>query len=104
MNSGAFLVIERLFLPDQQYVLLIMTMHENSNDRRKKTWLSVRGMMGMAMGVVYLVVALAVVYLEKTGQIHIGTVIAYIIASLMFLYGLFRIYRGYQQLKGKAFY
>jgi len=56
----------------------------------------------MAMGVLYLLAGIGVVYAEKQKMIAIGTTFSYVICGLMCGYGLFRIYRGYTRLSGKG--
>ena len=73
------------------------------NNRQRKSFDHIRGIMGMSMGVIYIVIALAVIYMQKAKQIHIGDALSYIIAALMAAYGIFRIYRGYKQMKGQGF-
>ena len=63
--------------------------HKNSFDK-------VRGITGMAMGIVYIMAAFMVVFAEKHRMIDIGITTAFIIGILAFLYGIFRIYRGWK--------
>jgi hypothetical protein len=59
--------------------------------------------MGMGMGIIYIVIACCVVYFEKIGQIDVGQTFSYIVAGLMAGYGIFRIYRGFKQMKGEGY-
>lgn len=72
-------------------------------NRTKKSFNNIRGIMGMSMGVIYLVIACCVVYFEKIHQINIGETFSYIVAGLMAGYGIFRIYRGFKQMKGEGY-
>lgn len=73
------------------------------NNRKRQSFNKIRGTMGMAMGVIYLLIAVCVIYFEKVGQIDIGEVFSYLVGGLMAGYGIFRIYRGYKQMKGEGY-
>jgi len=70
---------------------------------KRKSFDSIRGTMGMAMGVIYLIIAACVVYFEHIHQIDIGPIFSYLVAGLMAAYGIFRIYRGYKMMKGEGY-
>lgn len=76
----------------------------DQNNNRRKSFNRVRGIMGLSMGIIYLIIAVGVVYFEQKGQINIGKTLSYMIGGLMFFYGIFRIYRGYKQIKGEINY
>jgi hypothetical protein len=78
-----------------------MSFDQNRNSRQ--SFNKIRGMMGMAMGLIYIVIACCVVYFEKIKQIDIGETFSYIVAGLMAGYGIFRIYRGLKQMKGEGY-
>lgn len=73
------------------------------NNRQRKSFDNIRGIMGMSMGVIYVIISFAVVYMQKAKQINIGDTLSYIIAALMAAYGIFRIYRGFKQMRGQGF-
>lgn len=77
-------------------------MSVEKGNRNKKSFDNIRGIMGMSMGVIYLIIAACVVYFERIKQIDIGEVFSYIVAGLMAAYGIFRIYRGYKMMKGEV--
>lgn len=56
----------------------------------------VRGLTGIAMGIVYLFVAAFMVFANQKQMLHLGNGTTYLVASLAGLYGLFRIWRGWQ--------
>lgn len=70
---------------------------------RKKSFNSVRGIMGISMGLIYVIIAVLVIYFQRSGQLNIGATISYIIAGLMAGYGIFRVYRGYKQMTGEGY-
>jgi hypothetical protein len=74
-------------------------MKYDPNQRRRNNFDKVRGTIGITMGLIYIAVAITVVYFEKNGLIQIGTAFSYMVAALMLAYGVFRIYRGYKQFK-----
>lgn len=74
----------------------------NAN-RKKQQFNSIRGIMGISMGVIYLIIACCVVYFEKTKQIDIGKTFSYLVGGLMAGYGIFRIYRGFKMMRGQGF-
>lgn len=76
-------------------------MSYQQDNSKKKSFNSVRGIMGMSMGVIYLIIAVCVVYFEKIHQIDIGEIFSYMAGGLMAAYGIFRIYRGYKMMKGE---
>jgi len=71
---------------------------------RRNSMNNVRGIMGMAMGVIYVVLAFAVVYFQRSGQIlQDQQTLSFVIAGLMVGYGIFRVYRGYKIFKGQGY-
>ncbi len=77
--------------------------YKPDNNRQRKSFDQIRGIMGISMGVIYVIIAFAVVYMQRAKQINIGDTLSYIIAALMAAYGIFRMYRGYKQMKGQGF-
>jgi uncharacterized membrane protein HdeD (DUF308 family) len=58
-----------------------------------------RAWMHMAMGVVYLLFAALIFNVKKFASIDLGPASAYVFSALLALYGVFRIWRGYTDLK-----
>ena len=77
--------------------------YKPDNYRQRKSFDHIRCIMGISMGVIYVIIAFAVVYMQRAKQINIGDTLSYIIAGLMAAYGIFRMYRGYKQMKGEGF-
>jgi len=79
-----------------------MTFEERPNKRNSMN--NVRGIMGMTMGVIYVALAVAVIYFQRSGQIlQDQQTLSYLIAGLMVGYGIFRVYRGYKIFKGDGY-
>lgn len=72
------------------------------SDKRRESADRFRGIFHIAMGVLYLLVGIGVVYAEKQKMVAIGATFSYIICGLMCGYGVFRIYRGYARMTGKG--
>lgn len=53
----------------------------------------------IAMGVMYVFFALLILNLKSFGSIELGNNVTYALSALLAFYGLFRIYRGVQDLK-----
>lgn len=73
-----------------------------SSDNRNKNYTKFRGIIHFTMGILYLLMGGATVYLVKIGYFNIEMAMGYVIGGLMFAYGIFRIFRGIQRLRGKA--
>ncbi len=58
-----------------------------------------RAWLNLAMGVIYILLGGGVMYLKYFGTIELGAVLAYFLGALFMVYGLFRIWRGWQDLK-----
>jgi len=59
-----------------------------------------RGLTGMAMGVIYILVGIFMLVAEnKLFNLGNDDVLTYLIASVAILYGLFRIWRGWTMRK-----
>lgn len=61
-----------------------------------------KGIVHVLIGIVYMVIGATVIYANNNKYIDIDNVMAYILCGLFTVYGLFRIYRGYLRIKGKA--
>lgn len=60
-----------------------------------------KGIMHIGIGIIYMVLAVVVVYAERNKFIDVGDTFSYIMCGLFGVYGLFRIYRGYRRVSGK---
>lgn len=82
----------------------------NNNDvfppqqsKRNESYTRFRGILHFTMGVLYILMGSAIIYLRnKKILFDIDMTLAYLIGGLMIAYGIFRVYRGWQRLTGKA--
>lgn len=58
-----------------------------------------RSYMHMGAGLVYLIVGVAVLFMRKFGTIELNSVSTWGLSGLCLLYGVFRIWRGFTDLK-----
>ncbi len=61
---------------------------------------SFRGAIHIGIGLLYIAVGCVVGYYKSFGTIVLSNGVAYAITSLMVLYGGFRIYRGWMDMRG----
>jgi len=73
--------------------------YEENNERGP--YRSFRHTLDLGMGVLYIVIASAILSLKYFGTMELSSTFAYILGGLMFLYGVFRIYRGIQGIRSK---
>lgn len=71
-------------------------MNQEPSKPRQNQMDKVRSLTGMAMGVVYIFVAAFLVFANQKKMLNLGDTTSYLVASLAVLYGLFRIWRGWQ--------
>ncbi len=71
-------------------------------DNQKKNYTKFRGIIHFTMGILYVLMGIASVYLVKIGFFNLDLSMGYLIGGLMLAYGIFRIFRGIQRLRGKA--
>ncbi len=71
-------------------------MSYDSGKKGRASFHKMRGYTGIAMGVIYLIIAGFIFNFAKVDPLHVGTGISYAISGLMAAYGVFRIYRGYK--------
>ncbi len=58
-----------------------------------------RAYMHIAMGVVYIIFGVMVFYIKRFGSIDLSTPVVYMLSALLFVYGAFRIWRGFADIK-----
>lgn len=58
-----------------------------------------RSILHIGMGGLYLVLAVAVIYLQHFGSVPLGRGTAIALGILLFLYGSFRLWRGFTDLR-----
>lgn len=66
---------------------------------RRRPMEKAKGMTGMAMGVIYIMVGIFMFIAQQRNMLGMDKTFTYIVASLIILYGFFRIWRGRQMRK-----
>ncbi|MBS1688267.1 MAG: hypothetical protein JSS96_06050 [Bacteroidetes bacterium] len=73
--------------------------YDENNERTP--YRSFRSTLDLGMGVLYLVIASAILSLKYFGTMELSSGFAYVLGGLMFLYGAFRIYRGIRSIRDR---
>ena len=68
-------------------------------NERNSAYLKFRASMHIAMGIVYLLLGTAILYLKAFGSLDLDPPWPYIVGGLMIAYGLFRLWRGMADMK-----
>lgn len=71
------------------------------SDKRSRSYARMRGTIHLSMGIVYLLLGAFVLWKGKE-SFNLETTFAYPLGGLMILYGIYRVYRGWQRMTGKA--
>lgn len=74
-------------------------MNPEERNARSKGYNNFRGSLHIGMGGLYLVIGSAVIYFKNFGALELSGAMAYSIGAAMLLYGGFRIWRGWMDLK-----
>jgi uncharacterized membrane protein HdeD (DUF308 family) len=75
-------------------------MEENS--RSRKAYTQMRAGMHIGMGILYIIIGILLLYVKYFGAIELSPVLAYSLGTLMFCYGIFRIWRGFKDMRAKG--
>jgi uncharacterized membrane protein HdeD (DUF308 family) len=76
-----------------------MSIFENQGNDAPAKW---RSWMHIVMGIVYILFGILIYKFKSFMNIDLGTPISIGLAVLMFLYGIFRIWRGINDLKAAS--
>jgi uncharacterized membrane protein HdeD (DUF308 family) len=77
-----------------------MSLNLDERNERNTSFNRFRAIMHLAMGVFYLLIGIVIVYMKYFGTIKLDPpALAYAIGSLVIVYGLFRLWRGFTDLK-----
>ena len=74
-------------------------MSYEDRNAENRTYNSFRTSLDLGMGVIYLIIGGIILYVKYFGTMELSSSYAYILGGLMIVYGLFRIYRGFQAMK-----
>lgn len=69
--------------------------HRTTGDKAK-------GIVHICIGIIYIGIGILTIYANNHGFIEVQPTFSYIMCGLFSIYGLFRIYRGFLRVKGKA--
>jgi hypothetical protein len=73
-----------------KFAFYVMSYTEDNN----RGFNSVRAVMNLGMGTIYLVIGIIVLYVKQFVNMELSPAISIVLGGAMILYGLFRIYRG----------
>jgi len=85
-----------LFLWHPKFIALSITEAERRKARRT---FRLRGTYNIVLGILYILVAAVLLYLKHKELLQLQPTLAYIICVLMALYGIFRLWRGREDLR-----
>lgn len=68
-------------------------------NERTNGMLRFQGTMHIGMGIFYVIIGILVLYVKYFGTMELPTGLAYFLGTMMILYGLFRLWRGFVFLK-----
>ena len=74
-------------------------MNLDERNEGSRGYRSFRTGLDLGMGVLYVAIGCLILYIKHFGAMELPTTFAYILGSLMLLYGVFRIYRGFVGMK-----
>jgi len=74
-------------------------MDKQSPESRSKSYRNFRSSLHIGMGIVYLMLGGLAVGMKAFGHFTLEPAMAYLLGGLLFLYGLFRLWRGFQELR-----
>jgi hypothetical protein len=74
-------------------------MNYEERNESNKGYQRFRATMHIGMGVFYIVIGLSVIYIKYFGAMELPSGFAYVLGSLMLLYGIFRVWRGIADMK-----
>jgi len=69
-------------------------MNYQERNEGSKGYRNFRSSLDLGMGVFYIIIGLILLYVKYFGSMELSTTYAYILGTLMLVYGIFRLYRG----------
>ena len=76
-------------------------MSNHDGIENNKVYSSFRTSMDLGMGTIYLLFGALVIYGKYFGKVELQPLWAYLLGTLMLLYGIFRIYRGITAMQSR---
>jgi hypothetical protein len=77
-------------------------MNNSGNEKGGKAYEKMRGSLHLGMGVMYLILGSLILYVKHFGTMELSAGLAYAVGTIMVLYGIFRIWRGWIGLRTKS--
>lgn len=74
-------------------------MEREDRNNKNKVYNSFRGSLHIGMGGIYLAIGASVIYFKSFGVMELNDLTAYAIGGVLLLYGAFRVWRGWMDLK-----
>jgi hypothetical protein len=76
-------------------------MNYEDKSRENPAYEKFRGSLHIGMGIMYLVFGSVLIYIKYFGAMSLSPAMAYTLGTLMIIYGLFRLYRGFAYMRQK---
>jgi hypothetical protein len=73
----------------------------NHEERSGRIYSQFRTSLDFGMGIMYILIASMILTIKYFGTMALDASFAYILGTLMLLYGVFRIYRGFSALRNR---
>ncbi|WP_123985357.1 hypothetical protein [Taibaiella soli] len=73
--------------------------YEERQQNSNGTYSRFQSTLNIGMGLVYLLVGITIVYMKVYGQVPLGPGLAYTLGGLMIVYGVFRLWRGFMDIR-----
>ena len=74
-------------------------MNYEERNEQSGPYRSFRDSLDLGMGLFYIIIGIVIISVKYFGFMELSVVYAYILGSLMLLYGAFRIYRGIKNIR-----
>lgn len=73
--------------------------YEERQQSSNGTYSRFQSTLNIGMGLVYLIVGFTIVYMKIYGVVPLEPALAYALGGLMIVYGLFRLWRGFMDIR-----
>lgn len=74
-------------------------MEREERNKKSSVYTGFRGSLHIGMGGIYLAIGISVIYFKSFGVMELNDLTAYVIGAVLLLYGAFRVWRGWTDLK-----
>lgn len=73
--------------------------YEERQQSSNGTYNRFQSTLNIGMGLVYLIIGITIVYMKYYGAVPLGPGLAYALGGLMIVYGVFRLWRGFMDIR-----